>query len=278
MPDRYFTILRHALAHLGVLALALILGALPGPNSAAAQDTQAGTEPTVLITGSSRGIGLGLVRQYAKLGWHVIATARHPDAAEGLVALAATHPNITLETLDVTDQASIDAVADKYRGKPIDIVINNAGILGNLKDQTLGSFKYDTFEKVLAVNTYGPMAVSEAFLDNVRASTQKRIITVTSGFGSMALAKYVGGFYDYRISKAAVNMAMNILQSDLRKEGIIVGIVSPGRVDTDMMKASGGQARITPDESALGMIDVIKNLTLKTSGAMINYDGKIIPW
>ncbi len=264
---------------LGAFACALVMMAALAPAASAAAASQSdASAPTVLITGSNRGIGLGLARQYAKLGWNVIATARHPDAAEDLKNLAAEYPRISLETLDVTDQASIDVVAEKYRDTPIDVVINNAGILGKLEDQVLGSFNHETFEKVLAVNTIGPMRVAEAFLDHVRASDQKKIITVTSGFGSIALAKHVGGFYYYRISKAAVNMAMSIMQSDLRKEGVIVGLVSPGRVQTELMKSSGGSGTITPDESALGMIDIIEGLSLENSSAMINYDGEILPW
>ncbi len=93
---------------------------------------------TVLITGTNRGIGLEFVKQYAERGATVIATARRPADAKELIALAAQHPNVTIEALDVTDVSAIEALAKKYQGKPIDILINNAGTLGDVPKQTIG--------------------------------------------------------------------------------------------------------------------------------------------
>ena len=90
---------------------------------------EAADEPTVLITGSNRGIGLELARQYAERGWNVIATARKPDAAEALKAIQAKQSNLVIVQLDVTDHDRIDELAAEYQGKPIDILINNAGIV-----------------------------------------------------------------------------------------------------------------------------------------------------
>ncbi len=265
-----------AAAFAAMLGLALMTGG-GSLHPAAAQPAQAA--PTVLITGSNRGIGFGLVRQYAFKGWTVIATARHPETADDLKAFAAEHPNVRIERLDVTDLASIEAVAEKYRGTPIDVLINNAGILGSIQDQTLGSFDYDTLEQVLDVNTIGPLRVASAFLDHVAASEQKKIMTVTSGLGSMALAQHFGGYYYYRISKAGVNMAMRVLRADVRDQGIVVGLVSPGIVDTDLNRESGNSRKgITPDESARGLVEVIDAMTIESSNAMINYDGGTIPW
>ncbi len=281
MPGRHHPFFLNTFGRAGAFLLALVLMASLQSTVRAAEndENQASSAPTVLITGSSRGIGLGLARQYAKLGWTVIATARHPETADDLKALAASHANIALETLDVTDQVTIDAVAEKYRGKPIDVIINNAGILGSVEDQTLGTFNHQTLEKVLAVNTIGPLRVAEAFLEHVRTGDQKKIMTVTSGLGSMALAQHFGGFYYYRISKAGVNMAMRVLRADLRSEGIVVGLLSPGMVDTDLNSESGSsRPSISPDESALGLIDAITNMTIESSNAMINYDGGTIPW
>ncbi len=151
-----------------------------------AQDADA---PTVLITGSNRGIGLEFARQYAVKGWNVIATTRNPDSADELNAIADAHSNLIVETLDVTDLSGIAALAEKYEGTGIDVLINNAGILGNVETQELGQFDYANFQQIMAVNTFGPLAVSQAFLDHVSASDQKKIVTLASGQGSSTLTQ-----------------------------------------------------------------------------------------
>jgi len=138
----------------------------------------AAEEPTVLITGSSRGIGLALTRVYAERGWHVIATCRTPSKATDLQSLAGEYENVTIEELDVTDDGEIVSLAEKYTGKPIDILINNAGIPGDRTKQKLGNFDFAVFDQVMAVNVYGPLKMAQAFLNHVEASDQKKIITI----------------------------------------------------------------------------------------------------
>ena len=94
--------------------------------------------PTVLITGSSRGIGFELTKQYAAKGWQVIATCRRPSQADALRGLARQYPHVVVEQLDVTDNAEIETLAAKYRETPIDVLINNAGIFGDRRLQTFG--------------------------------------------------------------------------------------------------------------------------------------------
>ena len=142
---------------------------------------------TVLITGGNRGLGLEFARQYAARGWTVIATARNPDEALELRELA-IRDGVTIERLDVLDREAIAALAARYEGKPIDLLINNAGIGGDPALQALGSFDYELFEEAMAVNVYGPLAVSEAFLANVAASRHKKIVAITSGWGVFAAA------------------------------------------------------------------------------------------
>src|SRR5579863_2748341 len=112
---------------------------------------------TVLVTGSDRGLGLEFVGQYAARGDLVIATCRHPDKAAQLRELAGERKNVAVETLDVSDDSSIRALAEKYRGKPIDILINNAGVLGAHDDQALGTFSRKGFADVMDVNAYAPL-------------------------------------------------------------------------------------------------------------------------
>jgi len=237
--------------------------------------------PTVLITGSSRGIGLELARQYAERGWGVIATCRTPDKAAALQALAAAKPGVVIEQLDVTNFTEIDALADEYEGVPIDILINNAGILGGNERQQFGAFDYAAFDEVMAVNTRGPIKMAEAFIDNVARSEQKKIMNISSAVGSITLT--FSGQNFYRASKAALNMSMRTISKTLKRSDkpgykqVTVGLINPGVVDTGFAK-NVPIPMIQADESAAAVIAVIDTYTLKQSGTFMSYNGKPLPW
>ena len=244
--------------------------------SFAATETEA--VPTVLITGSSRGIGLEFTRQYARRGWTVIATCRNPDKALELQKIAQDYPNVTIDQLDVTDHDMIDALADKYSGTPIDILLNNAGINPSPADPMLGSIDYDLFRTILETNTIGPMKMSEAFMDNVRASEQKKIMTLSSGMGSIENSpRFRGVTGPYRVSKAGVNMAMRVVYGSVGRRGVIVGILDPGLVDTDQAKTVPLD-KLPPEVSVAAMIEVIDGFDIENSGSFIQYDGEVVPW
>ena len=236
---------------------------------------------TVLITGSNRGLGLEFAKQYAALGWTVIATARSPDSATELQTLAAKNRKVTIEKLDLLDTAAIKALAAKYDGKAIDLIVNNAGVLGELDKQRLGSFDYPEFEQVMAVNVYGPLAVAEAFREQVAARTQKKIVSVTSGSGMITVPGNLGPYF-YRASKVGLNMVMKVLADDLRSRGVIVSLIAPGTADTDMRRSLVGAERAsrdqTPAAAVAAMIHVIDDVTLEQSGLPLNYNGKQLPW
>ena len=239
---------------------------------------------TVLITGSNRGIGLALAQNYAEQGWNVIATCRKPNRAAELASLKKEYSNVNIEQLDVTSQEQIVALAKKYNGIPIDVLLNNAGILGEVKDQVFGALNEQTFEQVFAVNTLAPLKVSEAFIEHVSMSQQKKIVSMTSGLGSMQITANQSYFYFYRMSKAALNMAVVAMNASLRKQGIISALIAPGQVDTKLLAESGyrGPNKITPDESAKSLINIIDTLsqeTLKENGnKAINVDERVLPW
>ncbi|MBM3515767.1 MAG: SDR family NAD(P)-dependent oxidoreductase, partial [Alphaproteobacteria bacterium] len=134
---------------------------------------------TVLITGTNRGIGLELVKQYAEKGWDVIATARNPDTAAELKALAAKHTKIKVEKLDVMDVKAIEALAAKYKGQPVDVIINNAGTLGDVPKQTAGTLDQAEFLAIINANTFGALKVTEAFKANLLASPMKKAFAMT---------------------------------------------------------------------------------------------------
>jgi NAD(P)-dependent dehydrogenase (short-subunit alcohol dehydrogenase family) len=232
------------------------------------------TGSTALITGANRGLGLEFARQFAADSWKVYAACRAPAEASDLQKLAAASGG-HLETLalDVTDMASVRAAAAKLAGIPIDLLINNAGV-GSPKGQKLGSLDYGAWARVLDTNTLGPMRVAEAFLGNIERGGQKKIVTITSGMGSIA-DNGSGGSYAYRSSKAAVNMVVKSLSVDLAGRGITCIVMNPGWVRTDM-GGPGGQ--LSPEQSIAGMRKVIEGLTPADSGKFFNHNGKNYAW
>jgi len=238
--------------------------------------------PTILITGSNRGIGLEFVRQYTALGWNVIATCRRPEDADVLSGLAAEHSNITIEKIDVLRHDMIDAMAKKYKKQPIDVLLNVAGFFGdNL--QMRGSFfsklNYDLWELYVETNAIGPLKMAEAFFDSVKISDQKKIMTVSSLQGSIQ-GSYGPGSFFYRGSKAALNMFMHTLadQNKVKKADVLIGLFSPGLIIDDRTRNLPLEGKEERPVSVAGMIDVIENFTPEMSGGFYKYTGDTVLW
>ena len=230
--------------------------------------------PSTLITGANRGLGLEFARQYLANGWRVYGACRNPSSASELSRLADTCDHkIRVIGLDVTDLASVKSAAARLDGQAIDLLLNNAGV-GGPRGQTIGNIDYVAWEKVLDVNTMGPMRISEAFVDHVARSKRKLIVTLTSGMGSIA-DNTSGGSIAYRSSKAAVNMVTRSLATDLAPLGITCVVVNPGWVLTDM---GGPHATMTPAESVKRLRDLIETLGPAQSGKFLNHDGREFPW
>jgi NAD(P)-dependent dehydrogenase (short-subunit alcohol dehydrogenase family) len=254
--------------------------------------------PTVLITGSNRGIGLGFVSHYAAAGWNVIATTRNPSDASALQSLAQTSANISIEELDVLDAAELEGLSQKLSSIGIDLLINNAAFHGGSPgDHLLGTYNYSTFERYMSVNVFGPLAVAEAFVDSIAASKQKKIVTLTTGLASVTSPPPVSCFAFQGISKAAMNKAMRTLQIELRPRHIIVALISPGTVATDGFAAAGnamapcleemspaiqaaaaGDAQFSIAESVAAMAKVIEGLDENYDGSNLTLTGEIAPW
>ena len=228
---------------------------------------------TVLITGSNRGIGLELARQYATQGWRVLACCRHPDQATALNRLGDKFPNITLHTLDVTRKDQVQNLAADLHDCPIDILFNNAGIYGP-DDAAFGNTDEARWLECLRTNVIAPMKMMEAFMTHVAASKHKLIAAMSSKMGSMA-DNGSGGSYIYRSSKAALNAVMKSAAIDLAPRRVKVAILHPGWVQSDM---GGPGAEISAAESVGRMREILGTITPENSGTFFDIDGTTIPW
>jgi NAD(P)-dependent dehydrogenase (short-subunit alcohol dehydrogenase family) len=252
------------------------------------------TRPTVLITGSSRGIGLGFARRYADDGWNVIATVRNPAGTVELKNLAARVTSVVVEELDVLNDTQLELLAIKYVNVPIDVLINNAAFHGGKPDDhRLGTYSYSTFERYMAVNVFGPLKISEAFSESVAKSNQKKIVTLTTRLSCLTSPSPINAFHFQAISKTALNRAIRALQLELRQTGIIAALISPGRVDTDGLAASRAAVAaslrdgtplqnqpppLSVEQSVAAMVRVIADLDESYDGSHLDLHGNIIPW
>lgn len=225
---------------------------------------------TVLISGANRGIGLEFARQYAAAGWRILAGCRSPGSADELRGLKG---DIAIHALDVADSASVSTAKAAIGSEPIDVLINNAGFIGQ-REGKLGSVDYADWTETLNINLLGPARVAGAFVDNVLASKQKKFATVSTRMSSMTECKAID-FMAYRTSKASVNMMMTLAANELGPKGATVVLLHPGWVQTTL---GGPNAVMTPKDSVTGMRAVLDGLTPADNGRFINFDGTPIPW
>lgn len=227
----------------------------------------------VVITGASRGIGLEFARQYAARGDQVEAAARTPDAAVGLAAVAARYPALVrVHACDVASDASVRAFADALGGESVDVLINNAGVMGKLT--SLEALDFDDVLRTFNINAVGALRVTCALLPHLRRGRTRKIVHISSGMGSIA-DDTTGGAYAYRLSKAALNMAARNIAVDLRTEGFVSVVINPGWVKTDM---GGDHAPTRVEDSVAAMVRLIDGLTTAQSGSFLDRRGGIYPW
>ena len=220
--------------------------------------------PTIVITGASRGIGKGLAKAYAADGWRVIATAR----SEEDLAMLAGIDGVEAQALDVADEGSREAFVSAIGDRPIDVLLNNAGILDHDEPNVEG------WQRSFLVNTIAPFLLSQQLVDNVAASDRKVIAIMSSKVGSID-DNSGGGIVMYRSSKTAANMAFRCLEIEHADRGIATVILHPGWVQTDM---GGENALIDVDTSVAGLRERIAETTSENSGRFVAYDGEPISW
>ena len=230
-------------------------------------------DPTILITGANRGIGLELARQFAEDGWMVLACCRNPADAGQLQALGERGLAIELHALDVTDYQQMTALADQLANRPIDILLSNAGIYGS-KGVGFGGVDAQEWRQVLEVNTIAPLMLVQAFVEQVAASQQKLVAVISSKVGSIA-DNSSGGSYVYRSSKTAVNQVVKSLSIDLSDRGISVISLHPGWVQTEM---GGPNAEISTAQSVSGLKSILQTAGPAQNGQFIEFNGDSIPW
>jgi NAD(P)-dependent dehydrogenase (short-subunit alcohol dehydrogenase family) len=218
---------------------------------------------TVLVTGSNRGIGLAFVKQLKARGDHVIAACRH-EAPE-LAALGVE----VVSGVDVTSDKSINLLAEKLKGKTLDLLINNAGLLAQ---ESLEHLDFASIQRQIEVNAYGPLRVTHKLSGLLKRGS--KVALITSRMGSIA-DNGSGGMYGYRMSKAALNAAGKSLAIDLARLGVAVAILHPGYVKTEM---TSGHGNVEPDAAARDLLARIDGLSLENSGTFWHASGEVLPW
>ena len=217
-----------------------------------------------LVTGASRGIGRELVRQLEARGDAVVAVVRNPDS------LAAA-PGREVIACDVADGAAVAALAAAIGAGALDVVVNNAGVWP--ADGALGQLDHAEVARSFAVNAAAPLRVTEALLPALRRGHGKKVVHVSSGLASIADTS--GGWYGYRMAKAALNMMAATMARDLARDGIVTAVLDPGWVQTDM----GGPGAPTPVAASVrGLLAQIDALDRRRSGAFLHWQGGTTPW
>jgi NAD(P)-dependent dehydrogenase (short-subunit alcohol dehydrogenase family) len=274
---------RVALARLAVVAFGL--SAASGLASA----------ETVLITGANSGLGLEFTKQYAAKGWAVIATHRRREVPATLAEVTAKYPKVRVETLDVTDLEQAKALAAELADVPIDILVNNAGVYndrsgcasgddacaGSYQTQSFGKMDFALLDTIMDVNIKGPLIVSQAFYPNVKASTLKKIVAISSSNGTITgeLPNPWPGAMFYRMSKAALNREMQIVASSVKPDGVTVVILNPGPTLTEHQEfLRGNPIMLEMSFTVEHMINTIAKTTLVETGQFWRYDGVPEKW
>ena len=225
------------------------------------ESKRADSMQTVVITGISRGIGKALAEKFLREGYAVMGTS-----STGISGIKNAH--LTVFQLDLSNSKSIEMCTKEIssRGKKIDILINNAGVWSNNENDS--ALRVELLRKVMEVNLFGTVDFTEHIIPLMNEGGH--LLTITSRAGSFSHV-HAATYPDYKISKAALNMAVRIWTFRLKGK-IIVSAVHPGWVKTDM---GGPQADIEPQEAAE---DIFKLATSRPETGQFWFKGEKFPW
>lgn len=242
-----------------------------------------------LVTGTDRGIGLALVEELLERGYYVVATGRNPEAVKSALENAVKNgelpqgyeKNVAIVQLDIGKDESVAAMKEQVHNlvPHIDLLINSAGILGDM-DRMLGEeLDFDEMLQVINVNALGALRVTNALVDMVLGSEDKTIVNISSEAGSIGDCEREGWF-GYCTSKAASNMQSVLVHNNLRKKGGRVIVIHPGHVATYMRGYLDTTAKLTPKESATGILKVVLDgdISVSERPAYLDYKGDALPW
>ncbi|KAF2036194.1 NAD(P)-binding protein [Setomelanomma holmii] len=231
--------------------------------------------PTAVVTGANSGIGNAFARILLKEGYQVIA-------ADLNTSRPIKELGCDVVKLNMASTYDIHAFAKHVGDQPIDLLLNVAGVMEPHESDTLESVDITKFQKTFAVNTFGPLLLTQALLPNIFASQSPRIAVVSSRVGSIA-DNSSGGMYSYRSSKAAANALFKSMAVDLKDKNVPVIILHPGIVKTNLdsrWKGSGEslQGAVEPEEAANGLWNVLKGKGLESTGKFFHRSGEELPW
>ena len=228
----------------------------------------------VVVTGANRGLGISLARAYIAEGNHVFGGCRTPESADALRALGAEAMRF-----DAADFASIDAFAEAIGDRPVDTVINCAGVDARAfgaNDTNRGALTISAehFEAVMRVNVTGPLLLVERLSERLRAS-EGTVVNISSQIGSLAIAHTMSRDVSYAASKAALNMVTAKQAQAFATDGVTVITMHPGWLRTDM---GGPNAALDPDDTARQIYATVEGLTPAQNGQFLRWDGTVHPW
>ena len=222
----------------------------------------------ILITGANRGLGLEFAKQYSKNGYKLYTTARNTELCDNLKKI----PNNDIFNLNLLSQNSIESFIKNIKDKEIDLLINNAGIFHD--EQFKEDLQSDVWAKEILINAISPIILTQKLKQNLLHGDDKKIVFISSQMGSID-DNYLGKYYFYRSSKAALNASARSLSIDWKNDGLAVLMLHPGWVKTDM---GGEEANLNIDASVSHMINVINDFSINETGSFLNYAGKKLEW
>jgi NAD(P)-dependent dehydrogenase (short-subunit alcohol dehydrogenase family) len=244
-----------------------------------------------LVTGANQGVGLQVAKELVAHGITVLVGSR--DLSRGKAAAHEIGPGATALQLDVTDQASIAAAAERIRNEfgRIDLLVNNAAISntrkGNLsleeykKISLASNASLDEIRAVWETNVFGVLAVYQAMLPLLRRSDDARIVNVSSGVGSLTTnadpSFHYRALYSpiYPASKAALNAVTLAMMIELESTGIKVNLVSPGFTKTNL---NGYEGTESVEEGSREVVRVALLGPSGPSGTFTRWENATIPW